>query len=449
MEHNNLYQEACEFFPGGVNSPVRSFKMTGLSHPLFIRSAHKSFVIDETNRCFLDFVGSWGPMIHGHSHPKIVEAVTASAKKGLSFGAPTQKESHLAALIRESFPQMELMRFTSSGTEAAMTAIRLARAVTQRPRILKFQGCYHGHSDSLLTDIGSAGASVDGTLTSNGLLQDTMNYTDSIPFNDISALLNYFKTYSKSIAAVIIEPIAGNMGCIPATVDFISTLQTQCNLHGTLLIADEVMTGFRVDFSGATALYPNFKPDLILLGKIVGGGVPMGVIGGKKEYLSQLAPTGNVYHAGTLSGNPLAVSAGIASLELIRKDNFYAQLHDKTAYLCESVVDLIRPFDLPMQVHYRTGMCSFFNLSQAPMNFEDVSKQSVEHFQEFFAELLNKGIYWPPSLFEACFISQAHTYDHLKEASKKIAHSWIFATRKIAQKHANVHYNTEPATADI
>ena len=373
MEHQDLFQEASKVFPGGVNSPVRAFHSAGQPYPLFIRSAHKSFVIDEKNRCFLDFVGSWGPMIHGHSHPKIVESVIQTAKRGLSFGAPTKKETTLAHLIQESFPRMEKMRFTSSGTEAAMTAVRLARGATGRSVIIKFQGSYHGHSDSLLVEIGSAGASVESSLTSHGILSSTAEQTHILPFNDVSTLIAHFENFGSQIAAVIVEPIAGNMGCIPGTVEFISAIEECCKTYGALSIADEVMTGFRVDFHGATSLYSGFQPDLYLLGKIVGGGLPMGVLGGSKDYLDLLAPSGPVYHAGTLSGNPMAVQAGITSLELLKKEDFYPMLEEKTALLCNSVSQLLETQHITHSMHYRIGMFSFFDTAQAPMNFERYS----------------------------------------------------------------------------
>jgi glutamate-1-semialdehyde 2,1-aminomutase len=429
MVHRDLFHDASQIFPGGVNSPVRSFKSAGQPYPLFIRSAHKSFVIDEQNRCFLDFVGSWGPMIHGHSHPKIIESVTLTAKKGLSFGAPTKKETILARMIQKFFPKMEKMRFTSSGTEAAMTAIRIARAATQRNIIIKFQGCYHGHSDSLLVEIGSAGASASQALTSHGILPTVAQYTHVLPYNDVKSLIEYFESFGSEIAAVIFEPIAGNMGCIPATSEFIDAINECCRSYGALSIADEVMTGFRVNFSGACGLYPGFNPDLYLLGKIVGGGLPLGVVGGNKDYIDLLSPIGPVYHAGTLSGNPLAVQAGIASLELLMKEDFYPTLKEKTSMLCKKISSLLNEQDIAHSMHYRPGMFSLFDTPIAPMNFSDVQSQSAQKFHRFFSCLLNNGIYWPPSLYEACFISQAHTHEQLLEAAEKIAQACILADK--------------------
>jgi len=435
MEHQDLFNAASKVFPGGVNSPVRSFQSAGQPYPLFLRSAHKSFVIDEKNRCFLDFVGSWGPMIHGHSHPKIVESVMQTAKKGFAFGAPTKKETTLAHLIQESFPRMEKMRFTSSGTEAAMTAVRLARGITNRKIIIKFQGSYHGHSDSLLVNIGSAGASVDNEFSSHGILASTAEQTHILPFNDVATLIEHFENFGSQIAAVIVELISGNMGCIPGTVEFIQAIDECCKTYGALSIADEVMTGFRVAFHGATSLYPGFKPDLYILGKIVGGGLPMGVLGGAKEYLDFLAPLGPVYHAGTLSGSPMAVQAGITSLELLKKADFYSVLEDKTALLCHGVSHILKEQNIPHSMHYRAGMFSFFDTPCAPMNFEQAQTQSLLKFHYFFDYLLQNAIYWPASLFESSFISQAHTYEQLADATHKIAQSWVLSTKSMAKQH--------------
>lgn len=428
MSHEVYFQEALQYFPGGVNSPVRAFHGAGRDHPLFIRSAHKSFVIDENNRCFLDFVLSWGPMIHGHSHPKIVDSVSLAVKKGSSFGAPTRKETSLATMINSMMPTIEKMRFTSSGTEAAMTAVRLARAATGRPIIIKFQGGYHGHVESLLAtsdDISSSNSPV----TQHGTLTTTAQMVLNLPYNDLPALKAAFAAHGSEIAGVIIEGIAGNMGCVPATKDFILGLQALCNQHKALFILDEVMTGFRVAAGGATELY-NLKPDLTLLGKIIGGGFPLAVIGGKKEIIDLLAPQGPVYHAGTLSGNPVAVQAGITTLELLQKEDFYPTLKQKTEHFCQAVVQKIGQY-VPISTHYVPGMLSFFNTTKAPNNLFDVQQQSAEHFNLFFDGLLQEELYWPASLLEACFISQAHTPEQLDDAARKISLSWLRASKKI------------------
>ncbi len=449
MEHSELYAQSSAIFPGGVNSPVRSFLDAGQKHPLFIRSAYKSFVIDEKNRCLLDFVGSWGPMIHGHAHPKIINSVIETAKKGLSFGAPTKKETSLAELIQKFFPKMEKMRFTSSGTEAAMTAIRIARAATRRKAIIKFEGCYHGHSDSLLVKIGSAGASMSQALTSDGILPEVSQETHILPFNDHSALINHFEQYGPEIAGVIFEPIAGNMGCIPSTELFIQTIQNLCKKHGALCIVDEVMTGFRVAKGGASELYPQLDPDLYVLGKIVGGGMPLAVIGGKKEYLDLLAPLGPVYHAGTLSGNPIAVQAGITTLELLEKKSFYTELQEKTEYFCRRFSTILKQHHIPHSYYAYAGMFSLYQTDVAPSNFSDVKQQSLEHFQLFFKELLKEDIYWPPSMFEACFLSQAHTLDQLHNAAEKVATAWIYAKKILDKKNQNTSLRANTAIEQV
>lgn len=431
MSHEVYYQEALQYFPGGVNSPVRAFHGAGRSHPLFIRSAHKSFVIDENNRCFLDFVLSWGPMIHGHSHPKIVDSVNLAVKKGSSFGAPTRKETALASTINGLMPTIEKMRFTSSGTEAAMTAIRLARAATKRPMIIKFDGGYHGHVESLLATSDDV-AGTKGRISAHGSLKSTAEMVISLPYNDSEALRAAFTQYGSQVAGVIVEGIAGNMGCIPARATFLTDIQALCQKNGAIFILDEVMTGFRVAAGGATELY-GLNPDLTLLGKIVGGGFPLAVIGGKAALLDLLAPSGPVYHAGTLSGNPVAVQAGLTTLELLQKDDFYPSLKEKTETFCQAVTQKIGQY-VPISSHCVPGMLSFFNTATAPQNVADVQQQSKEHFNLFFDGLLQEEIYWPASLFEACFISQAHTPEQLQDAARKITLSWLRASKKLLKQ---------------
>lgn len=428
MSHEVYFQEALQYFPGGVNSPVRAFHGAGREHPLFIRSAHKSFVIDENNRCFLDFVLSWGPMIHGHSHPKIVDSVSLAVKKGSSFGAPTRKETTLAGMINSFMPSIEKMRFTSSGTEAAMTAVRIARAATSRPIIIKFQGGYHGHVESLLatsTDVESTNSAV----TQHGTLVSAAKMVLNLPYNDINALQQAFNEHGEYIAGVIVEGIAGNMGCVPGDTDFLHTIQNLCREHKAVFILDEVMTGFRVAPGGATELY-DLDPDLTLLGKIIGGGFPLAVVGGKKCFIDLLAPQGPVYHAGTLSGNPVAVQAGITTLELLQKEDFYPTLKEKTEHFCQAVVKKVGQY-VPISAHYTTGMLSFFNTAQPPKNLQEVQAQSAEHFHLFFDGLLQEEIYWPASLYEACFLSQAHTPEQLEDAARKISLSWLRASKNL------------------
>jgi glutamate-1-semialdehyde 2,1-aminomutase len=425
MSHEFYFKESSKVFPGGVNSPVRAFKQVEQPFPLFIKQGIGSFVIDVNDQKYLDFVGSWGPMIHGHAHPYILNKVKIAIENGLSFGAPTVAESELAFLIQKAFPSMEKMRFTSSGTEATMTAVRLARGVTQKPYIIKFIGCYHGHNDSLLVDCGS-GVATFGQTTSDGILQACSTYTLTLPYNDPQSLKACFLEYQHQIAGVIVEAVAGNMGCIPGTVEFLSTIQHLCYQHKALFIVDEVMTGFRVALGGATELY-GLQPDLITLGKIVGGGLPLAVVGGKKEYIAQLAPEGPIYHAGTLSGNPAAVHAGISTLELLFEKGFHQHLHEKTSFFCQEVSSGLKSKGLIHSVHYCTGMATFYALEHPPMNFHDVSYQSKNWFNFFFDQLLKEGLYWPPSLFESLFISAAHTEDQLRWAAESIVKAWDYA----------------------
>jgi glutamate-1-semialdehyde 2,1-aminomutase len=361
-------------------------------------------------------------MIHGHSHPYILKAIKNSMQSGLSFGAPTRAENDLARLIKLAVPQIQKLRFTSSGTEATMTAIRLARGVTGRSHIVKFVGCYHGHYDSLLVDAGS-GLAAAGELTSHGVLKSTADCTIALPYNDIEALELCFEKYSDEIAGVIVEPIAGNMGCVLPKLDFLKTMEYLCKKNGALFIVDEVMTGFRVALGGATELF-NLDPDLITLGKIVGGGMPLGALGGKNEYMKHLSPEGSIYHAGTLSGNPTAVAAGIATLELLFEPNFHQQLHDKTKFFAEKIKENLTNRDQKFSIHSITGMITPFYLDQPPINYHDVQLQPIEWFYKYFQGLLDKKIYWPAALFETGFISSAHTYEDLEKASFNISQAW-------------------------
>lgn len=430
MDSQRLFSQSLEIFPGGVNSPVRNFHAVGLQHPVFIERAEKSSLYDCEGNEYLDFVGSWGPMIHGHAHEDIVNAVTQVAKKGLSFGAPTALETKLALLIQECFPMAQSMRFTSSGTEATMTAIRLARGATRKPYIVKFAGCYHGHHDALLVQAGSGCATFD-QLSSQGLLPETAQYTLCLPYNDSAALERCFDSYRGQIAGVIIEPIAGNMGTVPAKKEFLQQLRMLTTKENALLIFDEVMTGFRVAKGGASEIY-QIEPDLITLGKIVGGGLPLGVMGGKKSVMKHIAPIGSVYHAGTLSGNPCAVSAGIATLELFTKD-FHKRLGEKTQYFVEQVQQA-DPRLAALKAVYFPGMLSFYCLEKEPQNFHEVQRQSQALFSSLFQSLLDSHIYWPPSLFEAAFLSQAHTRLQLKSAAQSYAKAFLSASAACLQR---------------
>lgn len=420
MSSSALFSQALKVFPGGVNSPVRNFQSVKLPHPLFIDRAKGSYVYDSDGQKYLDFVGSWGPMIHGHAHDDIVEAVAQVAKKGLSFGAPTALETKLAQLIQEAFPSMDKLRFTSSGTEATMTAVRIARGVTSKPYIIKFSGCYHGHNDTLLVDAGS-GCATFSQLSSHGVLKSTSDYTLSLPYNDLEAVQACFDKYHGRIAGVILEPIAGNMGLVPGKKEFLELLRLKTKKEKALLIFDEVMTGLRVARGGATEIY-QITPDLITLGKIVGGGLPLGVVGGLSTYMDQVAPSGPIYHAGTLSGNPCAVSAGITTLELMDK-NFHTRLGAKTKMFSDEVLRGLGGEKKISSVHF-PGMISFYQSERLPENFEQVKKLSTDSFADLFKSLIDSKIYWPPSLFEAAFLSQAHTTEQLLAAAKKLAQAF-------------------------
>ena len=420
MNSSRLFSQALEVFPGGVNSPVRNFKSVKLSHPLFIDRAKGSYIYDSEGNKYLDFVGSWGPMIHGHASDQIIESVSQVVKKGLSFGAPTALETKLAQLIRQAFPSMEKLRFTSSGTEATMTAVRLARGVTGKPYIIKFSGCYHGHNDTLLVDAGS-GCATFSQLSSHGVLKSTSDYTLSLPYNDLSAVQMCFDKYQGRIAGVILEPIAGNMGLVPAKKDFLELLRVKTKKEKALLIFDEVMTGLRVARGGATEIY-QVTPDLITLGKIVGGGLPLGVVGGLSTYMDQVAPSGPIYHAGTLSGNPCAVTAGITTLEMMDKD-FHRRLGVKTKFFADEVLKSLGDKEKISVVHF-PGMISFYRSRTLPENFEQVKSLSLDSFADFFKVLINSNIYWPPSLFEAAFLSQAHTQEQLSDAARVLARAF-------------------------
>ena len=422
MKNEDLFKLSKEHFPGGVNSPIRSFKYAQQPNPLFIKSAEGAYITDEEDNTYLDFVGSWGPMIHGHAHPYILKAIKNSIQSGLSFGAPTAAENNLARLIKLAVPQIEKLRFTSSGTEATMTAIRVARGVTQRPYIIKFIGCYHGHYDSLLVDAGS-GLAAAGEMTSHGVLKSTAECTIALPYNDIDALELCFDRYRDQIAGLIIEPIAGNMGCVLPRVEFLKKVEYLCKKNNTLFIADEVMTGFRVALGGATELF-NLDPDLITLGKIVGGGMPLGALGGKNEYMSCLSPEGSIYHAGTLSGNPTAVAAGIATLELLFEPNFHQELHNKTNFFAEKIRTNLAIRQQKFSINSITGMITPFYLEEKPFSYQDVKQQPLEWFFQYFQGLLNRKVYWPAALFETGFISAAHTYEDLERAALNIADSW-------------------------
>ena len=404
---SDLFAQARRYIPGGVNSPVRAFKGVG-GEPLFIERAEGAYIYATSGRRYIDYVGSWGPMVAGHAHPDVVHAVQETAKKGLSFGAPTQLETHLAQRICEFMPSVQLVRMVNSGTEAAMSAIRLARAFTGREHIVKFEGGYHGHSDSLLVKAGS-GALTLGVPTSPGVPAALAALTLTLPYNDSQALRAAFAEFGGQIAGVIVEPIAGNMSCVPPAAGFLQNLRELCTQHGSLLIFDEVMTGFRVARGGAQALY-HIKPDLTTLGKIIGGGLPVGAFGGRRDIMEQLAPLGPVYQAGTLSGNPMAMAAGLSTLALLDAADFYPKLNASTRRLTEGLRSAADIAGVALTVNQVCGMFGLFFTSAAQVtNYSQVMACDTRRFQRFFHGMLAEGVYLAPSAFEAGFLSAAHT----------------------------------------
>ena len=403
--------------PGGVNSPVRAFGNVN-STPIFIKSASGAYLHDVDGNDYVDFIGSWGPMILGHSNPKIIKAIKDQADLGTSYGAPTEAETSIGELIRTVMPSIEKIRMVNSGTEATMSCIRLARGYTGRNKIIKFTGCYHGHVDSLLIKAGS-GVSTFGLPDSPGIPEELARHTISVPYNDINAFLEVFESIKSELAAVIIEPIAGNMGFIPGDKDFLETLRTKTHESGSVLIFDEVMTGFRVSLGGAQELY-GIMPDLTALGKVIGGGLPVGAFGGKAEIMNFLAPEGPVYQAGTLSGNPLAVAAGKCLINELIKTNPYDELEANANYLLTNIKNEMFKQEIPFSFNQIGGMFGFFFTDEFPNNFDDVSASSDKYFESFFKDCLNQGIYFAPSKYEAGFISTKHTKKILDEVINKV-----------------------------
>ena len=403
--------------PGGVNSPVRAFGNVN-STPIFIKSASGAYLHDVDGNDYVDFIGSWGPMILGHSNPKIIKAIKDQADLGTSYGAPTEAETSIGELIRGVMPSIEKIRMVNSGTEATMSCIRLARGYTGRNKIIKFTGCYHGHVDSLLIKAGS-GVSTFGLPDSPGIPEELARHTISVPYNDINAFLEVFESIKSELAAVIIEPIAGNMGFIPGDKDFLETLRTKTHESGSVLIFDEVMTGFRVSLGGAQELY-GITPDLTALGKVIGGGLPVGAFGGKAKIMNFLAPEGPVYQAGTLSGNPLAVAAGKCLINELIKTNPYDELEANASYLLTNIKNEMFKKEIPFSFNQIGGMFGFFFTDEFPNNFDDVSASSDKYFESFFKDCLNQGIYFAPSKYEAGFISTKHTKKILDEVINKV-----------------------------
>ncbi len=402
----SLFEEASRYIAGGVNSPVRAFRGVG-GEPVFVRSARGACIETEDGRRLIDYVGSWGPMILGHAHPDVVAAVTRRAADGLSFGAPTVIETELARKVAQLMPSIELLRMTSSGTEATMSAIRLARGFTGRDRIVKFEGCYHGHSDGLLVKAGS-GLLTLGVPDSAGVPAAVAAQTITLDYNDTGGLEACFAAAGDEIACAIVEPVAGNMSCVPPAAGFLPKLRELCTKHGALLIFDEVMTGFRVAAGGAQALY-GLRPDLTTLGKIVGGGMPVGAFGGRREIMEKLAPLGPVYQAGTLSGNPLTMAAGLATLEAILQPGFHARLAAATARLVEGIAAAANDAGVDFAANHVCGMFGLFFTAHGPVsNYRQVMACDADRFRRFFHRMLESGIYLAPSPFEAGFVSSAH-----------------------------------------
>ncbi len=405
-----LFAKAQTLIPGGVNSPVRAFKSVGRD-PLFIARAAGSKIYDVDGNAYIDYVGSWGPMILGHCHPKVVEAIQQAARDGASYGAPTEKEIILAEMVCAAYPNIEMVRMVSSGTEATMSAIRLARGYTGRDKILKFDGCYHGHADSLLVKAGS-GAATFGVPTSPGVPADFARHTLTATYNDLAEVQAMAAANRGEIACIILEPIAGNMGCVPPAPGFLEGLRALCDAEGILLVVDEVMTGFRVAYGGAQERYRVYG-DLVCLGKIIGGGLPVGAFGGRRAIMEKLSPLGGVYQAGTLSGNPLAMAAGIATLTLLQEEGFYAQIEEKSAYLEAGLRDAARECAAPTCLQRVGGMfCTYFQAGPVD-SFATAAKSDTAAFGRFFRLLLEQGVNLAPSQFEAGFMSIAHSQEDL------------------------------------
>jgi len=421
MTAQNRFEKAQKHIPGGVNSPVRAFKGVG-GDPVFVDHAKGAYFTDPDGKRYIDYVGSWGPMILGHAHDDVIEAVREAALRGLSFGAPTEMETTMADMICEIVPSMDMVRMTSSGTEATMSAIRLARGFTSRDKIVKFEGCYHGHSDSLLVKAGS-GALTLGEPSSPGVPAALAEHTITLNYNDADQVRETFSQIGDQIACIIVEPVAGNMNCIPPVEGFLETLRAVCDEYKSVLIFDEVMTGFRVALGGAQAMY-GVKPDLTTLGKIIGGGMPVGAFGGRRDIMEHIAPLGPVYQAGTLSGNPVAMAAGLKTLELLSAEGFHAQLSAKVETLVNGVMNEAKSAGIPMTENHAGGMFGlFFTDASKVTNFAETTACDQERFKKFFHGMLNEGVYLAPSAYEAGFVSIAHTDEDLNnsiEAAAKV-----------------------------
>jgi glutamate-1-semialdehyde 2,1-aminomutase len=421
--NEELFARAQSRIPGGVNSPVRAFRAVG-GTPRFFARGEGPFFWDADGKRYIDYVGSWGPLILGHAHPEVVDAVRSRALQGLSFGAPTELEIEMAEVLCRTLPSMEMVRLVSSGTEATMTALRLARGFTGRPKIVKFEGCYHGHGDALLVKAGS-GALTLGNPSSAGVTPETATHTMVLGFNDVARLEDAFRRHGDEIAGVIVEPVAGNMNLVPGTREFLGALRALCTKHGAVLIFDEVMTGFRVGAQGAQGLY-GITPDLTTLGKVIGGGMPVGAFGGRKDIMAQIAPLGPVYQAGTLSGNPVAVAAGLATLRLVLEPGFFERLEAATRRLVDGLNAAARRHAAAFSAAHVGGMFGVYFRAKPPLSFAEVMESDKEAFNRFFHAMLEEGVYYAPSAYEAGFVSAAH-------GEAEIAHTIAAAERFLAR----------------
>ncbi|MEH0165366.1 glutamate-1-semialdehyde 2,1-aminomutase [Paucibacter sp. JuS9] len=416
MSNQSLFERAQRVIPGGVNSPVRAFRAVG-GTPRFITRGDGAYIYDAEGQRYIDYIGSWGPMILGHGHPAVLEAVISAAREGFSYGAPTEREIELAEEIIKLVPSIEQVRLVSSGTEATMSAIRLARGATGRSKFIKFEGCYHGHTDALLVKAGS-GLATFGHPTSAGVPEEVAQHTLVLEYNNLQQLEEAFQLHGKELACVIIEPIAGNMNFVRAALPFVKRLRELCTEYGALLVFDEVMTGFRVGLHSAQGHYatllPGFKPDVSVFGKVIGGGMPLAAFGASREIMKHLAPLGGVYQAGTLSGNPVATACGLATLREIQKPGFFEALATKTQFLVNGLKQVATENGVPFSVDSQGGMFGFFLMDELPQNYQTVMTTDKERFNKFFHGMLDAGVYLAPALYEAGFVSAAHSQADLE-----------------------------------
>ena len=413
-QSSSLFARAQLRIPGGVNSPVRAFKSVR-STPLFIREGKGSHITDVDGNDYIDYIGSWGPLILGHCHPEVMAAIEAALHRGASFGTPTEGEVHLAEMICTAVSSVEMVRLTNSGTEASMAAIRVARGYTGRDKIIKFEGCYHGSVDSLLVKAGS-GVMTLGLPDSPGVPASFVEHTLLADFNNLESVADLFDEYGPEIAAVVLEPVAGNMGMVVPDLDFLKGLRNLCDVHGSLLVFDEVMTGFRVDYGGAQEIF-GIIPDMTIFGKVIGGGLPVGAYGGRQDVMLMVAPAGPVYQAGTLSGNPLAVAAGRKTLEILQAPDTYAELSRKSNWLIDEMRQSAGQHGIPLQTNVMGGMFGFFFAEKPVRNYQDAAESDQDRFRKFFMGMLKEGIYLAPSAFESGFISMAHTEEDLEKTA--------------------------------